>query len=236
MMRGDDISFVVKKDLLIVHYGESYLKSQRRERKEYSCSNKMRELARLLIIYRTSINDNNVSFKDLLHPEIFDKVVSATRKLAGFDHVNKTYEAPSIALHMGTALKTTSNELIHLILKSSPGFSCDQMHKLDWLKNVKYFRSLVETRWNSEISSVANKDLNEKRWQKPLLIPLVNDVKVFREKTLEYATDCQKQFLNGIDTNDTYKLLVYCALALLILFNRRRIGDVQYLKINDLSF
>ncbi|KAG5870060.1 hypothetical protein JTB14_030685 [Gonioctena quinquepunctata] len=100
MMRGDEISFVAKKDLLIAHHGESYLKSQKRERKEYSCSNRMRELARLLITYRTSINDQNVSFKDLLHPEKFDEVVSATRKLAGFEPINKTYEAPSIALHM----------------------------------------------------------------------------------------------------------------------------------------
>ncbi|KAG5863321.1 hypothetical protein JTB14_025935 [Gonioctena quinquepunctata] len=86
MMR-DDISFVAKKDLLIAHYGESYLKSQKRERKEY---NRMRELARLLITYRTSINDQNVSFKDLLHPEKVDEVLSATRKLAGFDAINKT--------------------------------------------------------------------------------------------------------------------------------------------------
>ncbi|KAG5863329.1 hypothetical protein JTB14_004960 [Gonioctena quinquepunctata] len=234
MMRGDEISFVAKKDLLIAHYGESYLKSQKRERKEYSCSNRMRELARLLITYRTSINDQNVSFKDLLHPEKFDEVVSATRKLAGFDPINKTYEAPSIALHMGTALKIISDELIHLIVKHSPGFLCKSPEKsLEWREDVKKLKKLVETRWNTEISSVANKDLNEKRWQKPLLVPLVNDVKMFREKTLEYAKECEKQFLDNTDTDETYKLLVYCTMALLILFNRRRIGDVQYLKINN---
>lgn len=68
MMRGDEVAFVAKKDLLIAHYGESYFKSQKRERKEYTCSNKLRELARLLIAYRSIVN-NNVSFKDLLHPE-----------------------------------------------------------------------------------------------------------------------------------------------------------------------
>ncbi|CAG9763730.1 unnamed protein product [Ceutorhynchus assimilis] len=35
------------------------------------------------------------------------------------------------------------------------------------------------------------------------------------------------------DDSKTYKLLVNCSLALLILFNRRRIGDVQFLKIGD---
>lgn len=234
MMRGDEISFVAKKDLLIAHYGESYLKSQKRERKEYSCSNKMRELARLLIIYRNLNNDNEISFKDLLHPEKFDGVVLATRKLAGFDPVEKSYQAPSIALHMGTALKVISDELIHLILKRSPGFSRDSpVSSMNWRKDIKNFKRLVETRWNTEISSVANKDLNEKRWQKPLLIPLIHDVKVFREETLKYAEVCEREFLSNTDTENSYKLLVYCTLSSLILFNRRRIGDVQYLKIVD---
>lgn len=233
-MRGDEISFVAKKDLLIVHYGESYLKSQKRERKEYSCSNKMRELARLLMTYRNNNNCSNISFKDLLHPENFDGVVSATRKLAGFDPLSKTYKSPSIAIHMGTALKVISDELIHLILKRSPGFMTDSPEKsLEWRRNIKNFKKLVEARWNKEISSVANKDLNEKRWQKPLLVPLISDVKIFREKTFAYAEECEKQLLENSDTDDTYKLLVYCTLSLLILFNRRRIGDVQYLKISD---
>nr|CAI5831886.1 unnamed protein product [Callosobruchus analis] len=181
MMKGDEISFVAKKDLLIAHYGELYLKSQKRERKEYTCSNKMRELARLLITYRSFVNDN----------ERADWV--------------------------GISLKIISNELIHLILKRSPGFTCESPEKsLEWRKNVKNFKMLVETRWNSEISSVANKNLNEKR-----------------EKTLEFAKECQKKFLDNTDTDGTYKLFVYCTLALLVLFNRRRIGDVQYLKVND---
>nr|CAI5828865.1 unnamed protein product [Callosobruchus analis] len=230
----DEISFVAKKDLLIAHYGESYLNSQKRERKEYTCSNKMRELARLLITYRSFVNDNEVSFKALLHPEKFEGVVSATRILAGFDPIEKTYEAPSTALHMGISLKIISNELIHLILKRSPGFTCESPEKsLEWRKNVKNFKMLVETRWNSEISSVGNKNLNKKRWEKMLLIPLIDDVRIFREKTLEFAKECQKEFLDNTDTDGTYKLFVYCTLALLVLFNRRRIGDVQYLKVND---
>ncbi|CAH2012805.1 unnamed protein product [Acanthoscelides obtectus] len=149
MMRGDEISFVAKKNLLIAHYGESYLKSQKRERKEYRCSNKIRELARLLIIYRARVNDNNVAFKDLLDPENFDQVLSATRELTGFDPIRKSYEAPSLAMHLGTALKIISDELIHLILKGSKGFQCKSVNdSIEWRRKVKYFKKLVEDRWN----------------------------------------------------------------------------------------
>jgi hypothetical protein len=66
-----------------------------------------------------------------------------------------------------------------------------------------------------------------------LLLPLVNDIKIFREQCLKNAADCAKIFTEQKDDIKTYKLLVNCTLALLILFNRRRIGDVQFLKIED---
>ncbi|KAJ8948215.1 hypothetical protein NQ317_010967, partial [Molorchus minor] len=172
----------------------------------------------------------------ILHPKNFDNVVSATRQLCGYDPSNKTYKTPSLAMHTGTTLKLISEELIHLILRGSKGFQSESKEiALEWQRNVKNFKKLVEARWNKEISSVANKDLNEKRWRKPLLVPLINDVKKFKEGALNYAKECEKQFLEQKDTEQTYKVLVQCTLALLILFNRRRIGDVQYLKVNDYS-
>nr|CAH7751367.1 unnamed protein product [Callosobruchus chinensis] len=47
------------------------------------------------------------------------------------------------------------------------------------------------------------------------------------------ATNCKQQFEDGMDDISSYKLLVHCTLALLIMFNRRRIGDIQFLKINN---
>lgn len=100
-------------------------------------------------------------------------------------------------------------------------------------KENKKFKMLIKTICDSEISSVANTDFYEKRWQKPLLIPLIKDVKMFRQETLKFAEDCVKKFCNNGDNEDTYKLLVQCTLSLTILFNRRRIRDVQYLKIKE---
>jgi hypothetical protein len=59
-----------------------------------------------------------------------------------------------------------------------------------------------------------------------LLLPLVNDIKIFRKQCLKNAADRAKIFTEQKDDIKTYKLLVNCTFALLILFNRRRIGDV----------
>lgn len=233
-MKGDEIAFEAKKDLLIAHFGESYLKKHKRERMAYACSNRMRELARLLIAYRRIINNHKASFKELLIPNQFSLVVSAVRDVAGYDPIKKTFKVPSLAMHLGTSLKHASQELVHLILEERPGFKCNSTAaRKDWLNDVNNFIKLIESRWTIELASLANKDLHEKKWSKPLLLPLVSDIKTFRDETLKIADRCEKAFLDKSDDKDTYKLLVQCSLALLILFNRRRIGDVQFLKVND---
>nr|CAH7759144.1 unnamed protein product [Callosobruchus chinensis] len=234
IMKGDNISFEAKKDLLIAHFGESYLKKHKRERKEYACSSRMRELSRLLIEYRVIVSDNTISLKDILLPKNFDTLLAATRQITGYDPIKKNFTAPSLAMHMGTYLKMICDELLHLIMKECPGFKCQSKEDTQsWQQDVKNLKKLIESRWNIEISSLANKDLQEKRWNKPQLIPLVSDIKVFRDETLKMATNCKQQFEDGMDDISSYKLLVHCTLALLIMFNRRRIGDVQFLKINN---
>lgn len=236
MMKGDEIALEAKKDLLIAYFGESYLKKHKRERSAYTCSNRMRELSRLLIAFRKIKNEKDIHFKDLLHPTNFDSVLSAARNIVGYDPFQKTFKSPSLALHLGTSVKMVCDELSHLILKEANGFKCEsQSHADTWLKHIKNFKKQIESRWNIELSSLANKDLMEKRWQKPLLLPLVSDIKIFRDGCLKLASNCEKIFLEKNDDAETYKKLVRCTLALLILFNRRRIGDVQFLKLKDYS-
>lgn len=234
MMKGDDIAFEAKKDLLIAHFGESYLKRHKRERMTYACSNRMRKLSRLLISYRKIINNKNVTLKELLHSKNFDNVVLATREIVGYNPLKKTFKSPSLAMHLGTSLKTARDELRQLVLKQSIGFRCKTTAEEEgWLKSIKNFKKLVESRWNIEIASLANKDLQEKKWNKPLLLPLVSDIQKFRHECIKIANDCENKFSEENDDAKTYTLLVQCTLALLIIFNRRRIGDVQYLKIED---
>ncbi|KAJ3618143.1 hypothetical protein MTP99_006169 [Tenebrio molitor] len=46
MLRGDDIAFAAKKDLLMTYFGNSYLKKHKKEKSVYTCSNKMTEFGR----------------------------------------------------------------------------------------------------------------------------------------------------------------------------------------------
>ncbi|RZC34640.1 hypothetical protein BDFB_012835, partial [Asbolus verrucosus] len=168
--------------------------------------------------------------KELLYPKNFENI-SAARNLVGYDPIKKTFKSPSLAIHLGTSLKTICDELTHLILMDTQGFRCTtSTNTEEWLKNVKNFKKLVESRWNIELASLAQKDLHEKRWSKPSLLPLIDDVKLFRDECLRMAKNCDETFLKQKDDQKTYKLMVNVTSALLIRFNRC-IGDVQFLKI-----
>lgn len=233
-MKGDKVALEAKKDLLIVHFGESYLKKHKREKMSYACSSRMRELSRLLIAYRELVSNQDITLKDLFHPINFPIVAAAVRRISGYDSLRKTFTAPSLAMHLGTSLKTAADELMYLISTEQKGFESSSTAAAEQrIKNVKNFKKVVESRWAIELSSLANKHLMEKRWQKPLLLPLVSDVQMFRDECLKMANSCVNIFRERKDDTKIYKLLVQCTLALLIVFNRRRIGDVQFLKISD---
>nr|CAI5826436.1 unnamed protein product [Callosobruchus analis] len=124
-MRGDNIALEAKKDLLLNYFGNSYLKKHRREHMTYACSTRMRELSRLLIIYRDIVNDNTVQLKDIIRPHHFDAVLSAVRQVVGYDPFKKTFKSPSLAMHLGTSLKLVCDELTNYILKETVGFKLD---------------------------------------------------------------------------------------------------------------
>lgn len=192
------------------------------------------ECSRLLIEYRNIVADNTISLKESLKPKNFDNILAAARNISGYDPVKKQFTAPSLAMHLGTYLKIVCEELFHLILKESPGFTYQSKDMIDEaLRQIEHLKKMIITRWNTEVSSLANKDLQEKRWRKPLLVPLVSDIQKFRDGAIKIARECEQKLKDNVDDILSYKTLVQCTLTLLIVFNRRRIGDVQYLKVNN---
>lgn len=226
-MRADDISMVAKTDVLIYRFGERYLKKHKRKQMATPCSNKMRELARLLIELRKVDNNKSLKLVDAIHPFMFKKVVECVKRVGGFNVETRSYDnAPSLAAHLGTSLLTVCNELIYLIETG------DQTLRLEdptsKLQSVRVFRELIQTQWNTEISSLAHKDLNEKKWNKPIILPLTKDVIKFKDHVTKVGNLAAERLKTNPNNPQEYKNLVNAALVLTILYNRRRIGDVQY--------
>jgi hypothetical protein len=98
MLRGDDIAFAAKKDLLMTYFGNSYLKKHKKEKSVYTCSNKMTEFGRLLTECRKLVNNLKIEMQNLLRPCYFDTIVTAARNLAGY-HASKKKTSLHLAWH-----------------------------------------------------------------------------------------------------------------------------------------
>ncbi|KAK9738754.1 hypothetical protein QE152_g9628 [Popillia japonica] len=83
------------------------------------------------------------------------------------------------------------------------------------MSRIKNFKKLVETRWSFELASLANKDLQEKKWNKPLLLPLVSDVKTFRDEVLKMANECCDIFKQNHTDVTSFQPPPFSLLALL---------------------
>lgn len=60
-------------------------------------------------------------------------------------------------------------------------------------QNVRFFKELIESRRNSELAFLANRDMMEQHWNKPLLLLLVTDIKKVRDEAIQIASRCQEQ-------------------------------------------
>ncbi|KAJ8964767.1 hypothetical protein NQ314_004658 [Rhamnusium bicolor] len=144
-----------------------------------------------------------------LKPEMFQHFISATKVISGYDINTKSFKSPSLAMHVGTSLKTV----------------CDVAYKLVIEKKN------IPSHWCSELSRLALKNLKERHWEKPLQLPLTSDLQLFNEYLNKLADEAIDNLSNDNNSKIHYKQLTECVLAKTVIFNRKRIGDVQYLKI-----
>ena len=107
-MTYDAVTQVVKSDVLIISLGERmFLKNGEVQRHRADIRNKMRELARLVLVAR-EIDKDIVFLKDLINPGKFNTVLEAVKKMTGFDHLTNRFSVPSTALKLRHSLVKVS--------------------------------------------------------------------------------------------------------------------------------
>nr|CAI5818752.1 unnamed protein product [Callosobruchus analis] len=227
-MRNDNISTTAMKDTLICNYAESLLRKHKRPQIKNVISNKMRELGRLLLTLRR-ITGVQCLF-DALMPEMFENIVSATKIISGYDPETRSFKSSSLALHMGTTLKQICDIANKLLIEKSSLLSVKD-HELS-LTNVKRLRKLVECHWNTELASLALKNLNERKHGKPGFLPLTSDVLKFQNYALNKAKEAELKLKDGQGDMRMYRTLLECVFGLALLLNRKRIGEIEHLTVN----
>ncbi|KAK4879533.1 hypothetical protein RN001_007679 [Aquatica leii] len=223
-MRADKVSLVAKKDALICRYGAQYLTSHREKHHINVCSRKMRELAKMLIEVQ-KLHPSVKSLYDALQPIYFDSFVEATKNVAGYDASKEEYQSSTFAMNISTSLKDCCNLAIRITLKRK---SCNStLNTAELEANFNTFQNLLKDSWKFEISSVAASCLNTRKWNKVTIVPLANDLKIFRSYLLEKGKLAQEELKCNPNNEKMYKLLLEVTYCRSMLLNRKRGGELQ---------
>lgn len=99
-----------------------------------------------------------------------------------------------------------------------------------------YFDKLCEDDWAEEISTHALRTLGENKRNRAKLIPLTSDCQLLTNHLKEKGKDAYQALEVSNANTEAYKDLCEVALTRVILFNRRRQGEVSKMKMEDYQY
>jgi len=231
-MELDNISLAAKNDSIILNYGAFVSQNCTASQHTY-VSQRMRQLARLLIELRDANHSPDADLSSFLKPERFDTVVAAVLKVCRYEDCTKTESAklkvPSLALKLGYALRKCCTLLVNKALREKD---------IALERDADSFLRIHDSEWKVRVSSIALKTMTYEKRNKPELIPLTADlvkIKQYLEASIEHLSEQA----SAEPSADTYVNLVDCTVSRIILFNKRRGGEVgrmtlaAYEKVRD---
>ncbi|XP_071828561.1 uncharacterized protein [Apostichopus japonicus] len=219
-MKADNIVLTIRADPWLCKLGEHYINDS--PNAHYIVSDRMRSVARLLLETQ-KLNCAIKSAKDLVNPCHFDNVISGVKGCCGFDDASQMFATPSLAKKLGQSLNVLADISIAEAIKAADA-SQENM--------AEQFLKLKKLQWNKKIATKIYKQQSKQKWQKPPKIPLTADtVKLYQ--LLSCNIKETKESLKTEVTTSLWRELASLTLTQLIMFNRRRPGETQNLKLED---
>ncbi|XP_034082114.1 uncharacterized protein LOC117552648 isoform X1 [Gymnodraco acuticeps] len=214
-MNADPITNIIKSDHVITDLGQDLLnKGGNSTKNQHNVREKMRELGRLIHNGRkvTSLK----KLEDFINPKKYLEMVRAVKVTCGYDSGTATFQIPSLANKLGHALVKVSK------LLKVQGLITNN-HEL--VRKATEFQQVHSEKWNEMISSTALRNIAESKWHVPTLMPFTEDVQKMHQFLSAMQDECSSK-LSGTPSTKSWTELAKVCLAQIILFNRRREGEV----------
>lgn len=223
-MKVDEVSTLCKSDQLIIIYGNKLCnKHINNDDQSKYIANKLRELSRLTLKMRDMCPQVKC-LDDVVNPVLFSKIIQAVTDLCGWDSDKKKIATPSLGIKLGQLLNKIAAIVASRAIQSSSATNNEDR------KRAKDFQYLVEKEWDDEIAKQSRTELETRKWNKPQLIPLTEDLIKLKKHILEV----QEQSISDLKKNKgntvAFRSLTTSTLASIIIFNRRRQGEPSKLK------
>lgn len=164
-----------------------------------------------------------VRLKDYIHPAKFPKLTEAVHAVSGFDPEGHSYRTPSLSLKLKHSLKACAE-----IIQAESLISGDEQSH----RNAVEFFKLCDLNWKWEVSGQALTDLQQRKFDKPQLLPLTEDLFKLQKHLVARATENAKRLSKNSGV-EAWSQLCQVILCSIVLFNRRRAGETERITLSQ---
>lgn len=221
-MINDPVTQAILNHKIILQFGEGmFMKHGADPSRHENIRQNLRQIARLVLEAQkgTPLKD----MEDFFEPTNFSHVVSAVNVLAGYNATSNTYSRPSLAIKLGYQLQKLCS-----IVENNAIDSGDESK----VKSAQSFLEVYKKEWNKLVSAGALTTLRETKRVKERTVPSVEDVKLLNAYMANAHTVAESKFREH-NSAETYAALAKVILGRVILFNRRKPGEVSGLKLEE---
>ena len=205
-LKNDEIGEYVRKDPTLNALGNTLTIKKGYDQRRH-IRDKLRLIATFCINYHKEYGTEDRSVKEIFHTNNFQKCLCLAQTTWG--------DAPTPAIKMGQAIKE-----VLIVFKQDAIVE----NYTDRKTECENFQFLVDSKWSQIINSPHIRNLKKQK-AKVVEMPVTSDITQF----LKYLDDEIKSLVSELRLNghsNIWKQLVKACLAYLIVFNRRREGEV----------
>jgi hypothetical protein len=221
-MRQDETGQLASKDSLILQLGQRLCSKFGGNSEQFHyIRSKMRHLANLLLALRKKSSEMNASMSDFIVPTKFRMVLDAAKECAGLNESASEYAAPSAAMKSGGILRRLTE------IKQANAL---ERGDTETAELCCQFMKLCDVNWSTEVSSVASRNLTDRKRSGVLYMPLTEDVVALNEFLVSEA---RRLLPTVTSSSESYASMTQTVMAKIIIFNRKRQGEVSKVTLQD---
>jgi len=224
VMREDEVVRIVRFDELLILFGNKLCTKYKSQHHHDMIRARLRVLGRFFLALK-DINKNVENFESLYHPRIYDDCIRAINTVAKYNHEEKMYATPAVAANLCTLIKHIGNLLI---------MECIKREDPEKKKQVKDFLKLLVVDVGTSVNRTVMETQSTQKRHKKVNLPSVEDIKRLydhlKEKRVQAFMALQQSF-----SNYHWISLAEVTLTSIHVFNRRRAGEIEQIRIEDFN-
>lgn len=224
VLKEDAIVRLIRYDWLIILYGNKLCLKYGPHYQHNMIRARLRLLGRFLRAAK-DINSEVTDLSSLYVPKYVDTVIDAIAVVARIDRLTNSCGAPAVAENLVTYIKQIGTILEAEYVKTG---------NEEGLKHVINFLKVYKTETPDSINKIAMECQAKVKRQKVVILPMTDDIQKFISYLRVERKKCfavlSKRFVLSEWLNGLKLVAVY-----LLVFNRRRVGDIQNILVSDLD-